>query len=180
MLNVRAAKVWHHFDKAEQSMCVRINRASRHATVRRSFTVVSRLGDGPFWYLLMLAFAAGSREGAFVALQMLVAALFGLATYQQLKHRLVRERPYVSHADIAPGTAPLDRYSFPSGHTLHAVCFTTIAITHVPELAWVLLPFAALVAASRVVLGLHYPTDVAAGAVIGFGIACTTLAFVPV
>lgn len=180
MQHVRTTQVWHRFDKAEQSMCVRINRASRHATVRRAFTVVSRLGDGAFWYLLMLAFAVGSREGALVALQMLVAALVGLAAYKQLKHRLVRERPYISHADIALGTAPLDRYSFPSGHTLHAVCFTTIAVTHVPELACVLLPFTALVAASRVVLGLHYPTDVAAGGILGFGFACTTLALVPV
>ena len=72
----------------------------------------------------MLAFAVGSQQGALVALQMAVAALFGLALYRQIKHRLVRERPYISHASIRLGTAPLDRYSFPSGHTLHAVSFT--------------------------------------------------------
>jgi undecaprenyl-diphosphatase len=49
----------------------------------------------------------------------------------------------------------------------------------VPELGPVLLPFTALVAASRVILGLHYPTDVAAGAVLGFGIAAGVLTFFP-
>jgi undecaprenyl-diphosphatase len=127
----------------------------------------------------MLAFAIQSLHGAEIALQMAVGGLISFALYKQLKQKLVRERPYISHAGIELGTAPLDRYSFPSGHTLHAVCFTTVACNHVPELGPVLLPFTALVAASRVILGLHYPTDVAAGAVLGFGIAAGVLTFFP-
>ena len=94
--------------------------------------------------------------------------------------RLVRERPYISLAGIVPGTPALDRYSFPSGHTLHAVSFTILAISSFPELAWLLVPFATLVAASRVVLGLHYPTDVAAGAIIGATLATVSMVVVPV
>jgi undecaprenyl-diphosphatase len=48
---------------------------------------------------------------------------------------------------------------------------------HFPELGWVLVPLAALIAASRVVLGLHYPTDVIAGAVVGAWLAELGLAF---
>jgi undecaprenyl-diphosphatase len=66
---------------------------------------------------------------------------------------------------------PLDRYSFPSGHTLHAVMFTALVVPSVPELAIVLIPFTMLVAASRVVLGLHYPSDVLAGAALGGALA---------
>ena len=179
MQTVPTRRLWRHFDSLEHALCVRVNRSSRHVAVHRFFKALSRLGDGVFWYLLMLAFAAGSEQGALVAVQMAVAALANLAIYTQLKHRLVRERPYISHQAIQLGTAPLDRYSFPSGHTLHACGFSTIAVTHVPELGWVLVPFTALVASSRVVLGLHYPTDVAAGAMLGFGVAFATLALMP-
>jgi undecaprenyl-diphosphatase len=179
-MSARTDLVWRHFDSIEQSMCITINRASRYAPVRRFFTLISRLGDGVFWYLLMLAFAVESAHGAQIALQMAVAGLLSLALYRRLKQKLVRERPYISHAGIEAGTAPLDRYSFPSGHTLHAVCFTTVACAYVPELLPVLLPFTCLVAASRVVLGLHYPTDVAAGAALGFGIAIIVMTVLPV
>ena len=59
--------------------------------------------------------------------------------------------------------------AFPSGHTLHAVAFTLVALAHYPVLAWLLMPFTASVAVSRVVLGLHYPSDVLAATAIGSG-----------
>jgi len=97
--------------------------------------------------------------------------------YSLLKRLFVRERPFITHRAISLDAAPLDRYSFPSGHTLHAVSFTWQACVHFPELSWVLLPLTALIAGSRVVLGLHYPTDVLAGAAVGaalaeLGLAC--------
>ncbi len=164
MAGPAATGSWHRFDNAEHALCLRLNRSSRHAPVRRFFAVVSRLGDGVFWYLLLLTFALSGPRGAVIAAQMALTGIVGTALYRRLKHRLVRERPFISHAGICLGAAPLDRYSFPSGHTLHAVCFTVLATAHVPGLAPILVPFTLLVAASRVVLGLHYPTDVLAGA----------------
>ena len=171
MNNLDSTGFWQRFDILEQALCLRANRGCQYTSVRRLLTAVSRLGDGVFWYLLMLAFAVSGKDGTQVAAQMAMAGIAGLAIYKQLKHRLVRERPYLSHLGIRLGTVPLDRYSFPSGHTLHAVAFTFIATAHVPELWFVLGPFTLLVAISRVVLGLHYPTDVAAGALIGATLA---------
>ena len=71
---------------------------------------------------------------------------------------------------------PLDQFSFPSGHTLHAVGFSVVAVAYFPVLIWLVLPFTLLVAASRVILGLHYPSDVLAGALVGLSIADTVLA----
>jgi undecaprenyl-diphosphatase len=173
-------KVWQRMDRAERSLCLRINRGCRRDAVRSFFVVASRLGDGYAWYALIavLAFAGGA-AGALLALKMAVTAAIGAALYKLLKQRLVRERPCASHAGILMGTAPLDRYSFPSGHTLHAVSFTMLAASHNPTLAVLLLPLALAIAGSRVVLGLHYPTDVAAGALIGAALAAATLEFWP-
>jgi undecaprenyl-diphosphatase len=106
-----------------------------------------------------------------------MTGVLGVAVYGALKRLFVRERPFIRHAAISQAALPLDRYSFPSGHTLHAVSFAWQATVHFPELGWVLVPLAALIAASRVVLGLHYPTDVIAGAVVGAWLAELGLAF---
>ena len=163
-------------DHAERRICEIATTACRRQEIRALFRTVSRLGDGVVWYALMalmpLFIGFDQLEtGLRVSAQMLVAGTFGLALYKLLKSKLVRERPYIGLIGIECAMPPLDRYSFPSGHTLHAVLFTAIAIHHVPTLAIVLVPFALLVAASRVILGLHYPTDVLAGALLGALIA---------
>jgi len=159
-------------DAAEYGICRRINRAASVRSVRSLFGIASRLGDGIFWYALLLALPLiYGRSAVRPALCMAITGLIGVGLYKWLKHAVVRERPFITHLGISLGATPLDRYSFPSGHTLHAVSFSWQAIAAFPELAWVLVPLSLLIAASRVVLGLHYPTDVLAGAAIGSALA---------
>ena len=161
----------------ELTLCRGLNRQLTRPGVHRAFLVVSRLGDGVFWYVLILAMPwLTSWRVPTAAAHMAVTGLAASVLQVVLKSSLARERPFVTFPAIACGTAPLDRYSFPSGHTLHAVCFTTIAIAYVPMLAWILVPFTALVMASRVILGLHYPSDVVAGAVVGLALAVASRA----
>ncbi len=156
---------------------VRWNRLSRYRALRDLFRLFSRLGDGVAWYLLMLAlpFAFGT-AGLMAAFKMLVAGVAGLVIYRWLKNRTLRPRPFQVVTDIVASSTPLDQFSFPSGHTLHAVCFAMIASAHFPILTPWLATFAILVAMSRPILGLHYPSDVLAGACIGAALAKLALA----
>ncbi len=167
------------FDELEYSTCVRINAFSRNAAVRRFFQAVSRLGDYPAYVVVGVAGAAllEGDSAAFI-LHALALASTGFIGYKLLKNSLVRERPFVTHDLVECAAAPLDRYSFPSGHTMHAVAFAILFSAYLPFLAWLMVPFALLVAASRVVLGLHYPSDVIVGALLGALLAETSLHFV--
>lgn len=157
-------------------LCVLFNRQSRNLSVRGVFRIASRLGDGVFWYALMAALLLHFGVEALPAvLQMLGSAAAGLAIYRLIKRKTLRPRPFCVHPDIACAGKILDQFSFPSGHTMHAVSFSIIVLYHFPWLAWVVLPFSVMVALSRPILGLHYPSDVLAGAGIGAVLALGVL-----
>lgn len=159
-------------NEIEAPICRAWSQASRRERVYRPFAIVSRLGDGVFWYSLIAVMPlVDGWDGARAALHMLLTGGAVLTVYKTLKEMTRRERPCHSMANVTAVVAPLDYYSFPSGHTLHAVSFTVVAVNYYPQLAWVLVPFTLLVASSRVVLGLHYPSDVLAAAGIGLALS---------
>lgn len=162
--------------RLDLGLCIQFNRISTYRSLEWLFRAVSRLGNGVFWYGLMLLLPAlyGER-GWQAALHMVAAGLPALAIYKYLKKKTSRQRPCKVHPRVQQKTASLDQFSFPSGHTLHAVNFTLVCSSYLPELAGVLSWFTALVALSRPVLGLHYPSDVLAGAAIGTSVALLAL-----
>jgi undecaprenyl-diphosphatase len=159
---------WSRFQTFELELCRRATRAQERELALRLFRIASRLGDGPAWYglALLLPFLFGFDALSTVA-RMTIVGIGATLVSQGLKRLTARTRPFLAHAGILAGARPLDRYSFPSGHTLHAVAFSIVVTASHSELALLLVPFTLAVAASRVVLGLHYPTDVAAGAGVG-------------
>ncbi len=164
-------------DAAEYGLCRCLNSGASHVALRGLLRIVSRLGDGIAWYVLILVLPLlYGRAALRPALAMAVTGIVGLVIYRWLKRTFVRRRPFVTHPGIDCAAAPLDFYSFPSGHTLHAVAFTWQAVAHFGELAFLLVPFTVLIAVSRVVLGLHYPSDVLIGAVLGALLAALGLA----
>ncbi len=169
---------WHSRDGG---WCLRANRLCMRRGVLRYFAVVSRLGDGAFWYALMAWLVVrDGLSGLAAAAHLAVTGAMALALYRALKRWTRRPRPFAADVRIRAWVAPLDEFSFPSGHTLHAVAFTLVAMAYDAVLGWVLLPFTASVAVSRVVLGLHYPSDVLAALAIGSGLAGLSLALVPI
>jgi undecaprenyl-diphosphatase len=165
--------------RLDSNLCIAVNQTSQVRLIRDLFRLVSRLGDGLFWYSLMLLILLfeGS-EGLLPVLHMALAGLSGTLLYKWLKGKTLRPRPFEVHQDIFMTGKPLDKFSFPSGHTLHAVVFGLVAINYFPALSFIIMPFVSMVGLSRVVLGLHYPSDVLAGALIGSLIAALSFLLV--
>jgi len=172
---LEAGLAW--LDAFEVHLCLPCNHMARFRPVNSYFRLVSRLGDGLLWYALLAALPVAFGQRALLPTAHIAAtALAGIATYKGIKGSMLRERPFASHDKVQAWIKPLDRYSFPSGHTLHAVLFLTMLAHYFPGVALIILPFVLSVAASRVILGLHYPSDVVIGALMGWGLAGASLA----
>lgn len=168
------------FSATDLELTRRFRRLSDARLAYAYFAACSRLGDGLLWYLLMLALLlAGGETGQRAVLQMAMLGIASLLAYRGLKRLSRRPRPLTVEQALRTRVAPLDEFSFPSGHTLHAVGFTLVLTQHYPESAMLLWPFCASVAASRVVLGLHYPSDVLAATGLGWVLAGASAALLP-
>jgi len=149
--------------------------------VRVWMLVATRLGDGWLWLAAAALLVASGNRGALSA----AAVSAGLANVLLVcvKGRVRRARPCergrARHFDVDPlAWFPSDRFSFPSGHALNAFAIGSVVALAFPFAAAPVLALAASVAASRVVLGLHWLSDVIAGAFLGLFIGtCVWLAF---
>ena len=145
----------------------------------RFWVTIDRLGYTRTWLAVMGAIALlGGALGPRCAVHMFFSGFAGLICYKLGKNAACRARPCGIVNGVRRCVDPLDQWSFPSGHVLHATAFSTVAMAYYPQLALLLLPFIVLLGFSRVVLGLHYPSDVLAGAVLGAAISLTSLAIV--
>lgn len=155
-----------------------MNRSMSLRGVGPFFAVISWLGNGKLWYaLLILLPVFSSTTGPLATVHMAFVGLVNLLLYKVIKSQTRRPRPCHAYEKIMRGAVPLDEYSFPSGHTMHAVGFSMVATAWFPALLVPLSVFTVLVALSRVILGLHYPTDVMLGATLGMMIAKLSLLF---
>lgn len=144
------------------------HRAALRPGVRRAFALASRLGDTPGWLaVLLLLPLLDTVGGARVAQGMLLLGTVDLLLYWALKRGTRRQRPFEQCDDIRACVSVPDAFSFPSGHTLHASAFALLLGSAYPALALPLWALAGLIGAARVVLGVHYPSDVLVGAALG-------------
>ena len=127
----------------------------------------TRLGDGWLWLALAALLAAGGSAHHRVLAVAMVAGAVASATFTVLKRRIRRPRPCDLARHPIFEVSPPDRFSFPSGHTINAFAICTVLALQWPLLTPALALVATGIGTSRVILGLHYVSDVAAGALLG-------------
>ena len=145
--------------------------------------VITHLGDkGAFWILVTLALLIYPRRktrrlGVFCGVSMVVGLL---VTNLIIKNWVARIRPYELIQGLECIVAKADDFSFPSGHTTNSLACAWVLFRKAPR-KWGVpaLVLAILIALSRLYVGIHYPTDILGGAVIGIGSACLSLWLVP-
>ena len=130
------------------------------------------------WLVLLGALAAlGGKTGRWAALVGLAALVLGFVSSEVLKSLVMQPRPFVSLPDVRLLISPPSSYSFPSVNATYAFAASSGAsltarrlLGRLPIWVWGFLALAVAVSYSRVYVGVHYPSDVLSGAIIGISI----------
>lgn len=139
---------------------------------------ISLAGDGHVWGALAILFFVLTDVHIGWLLTGLTAFAIELTCYKLIKQSTTRQRPFRRNPDIRHLVEPQDEYSFPSGHTAAAVVAALLFGTALPVLMPLFLSLAVLIGISRIYLGVHYPSDVMMGSLLGaVSFTCAYLLF---
>lgn len=154
---------------ADHRLMRRLHRWSAPRWFRLWMIAATRGGDGWLWYALgVVLLMFGGKEGALAVGQSSSAALTGVGLFLWLKKRTARRRPCALERHCWANLLPPDQFSFPSGHTITAFAVATPVVAQFPEIGAGVWFCALSIAISRIVLGMHFFSDVAAGATLGW------------
>jgi undecaprenyl-diphosphatase len=152
----------------------RLNRWRPPRWIRVWMLAASRAGDGWLWWccgIALLVSHDSARHEAIAAAA--TAVLTGIFSFKVLKQVVGRKRPCALEPHCWANLLPPDQFSFPSGHSITAFAVAVSLGTFYPTAFPVLLFCAASVAISRVLLGMHFLSDILAGSGLGAALGYT-------
>jgi undecaprenyl-diphosphatase len=163
----------------DHKLMQRVNRWYPPRWVRYWALWATRAGDGWLWYAIGAAILIFGGPERFLAVgSAALTAACGIVLFLKVKKATGRRRPNCFQPHAWATLLPPDQFSFPSGHTITAFSVSVSLIFFYPELTAPLLFCAISVAASRIILGMHFLSDVLAGAGIGTALAYSVHALV--
>lgn len=171
-----AKTVWGFIENRDHRVMRRVNNWSAPRWIRFWMLMATRMGDGWLWYslgALLLAFGGSRRYIAFGAAG--TAAILGIFVFKGLKRLSHRPRPCHLQPHCWARVLPPDQFSFPSGHTMTAFSIALVVSYFYPGLEGGLYFLAVSIGVSRVILGMHFLSDVLAGAVLGSALGLASI-----
>ena len=166
-----AKAVWNQIQSNDHRLMRRVHRWRAPRWCRILMIVATRGGDGWFWYALAAILLCYGGPHRFAAVGSgVAAAAAGILLFRVLKHSSRRKRPCEIEPHCWASILPPDKYSFPSGHSITAFAIAISIGLFYPQLQGCLLAIAFLIAGSRIILGMHFLSDVLAGSAIGAGL----------
>lgn len=166
-----ARAVWRQVEAGDHRLMRRVHSWLAPRPLRVLMIAATRMGDGWLWWALGVALMLFGGTHRFEAISAgALAAGAGILIFCTLKHTSRRKRPFEIVPHCWASIPPPDRYSFPSGHTITAFALALSIGPFYPQLLLALLGMAILIAASRIILGMHFLSDVLAGSIIGIAL----------
>jgi undecaprenyl-diphosphatase len=159
----------------DHALMRRVHRWSAPKWIRLWMIAATRSGDGWIWYgLAVIVFLFGGESRYLAIASATSAAAVGVGVFIALKKLTGRRRPCHIEPHCWSTLLPPDQFSFPSGHTITAFAIAVPVMLYYPPARWGLLFCAFSIALSRIVLGMHFLSDVVAGAILGMGLGYTS------
>lgn len=171
-----ARTLWGFIERRDYRVMRRLNRWRAPRWVRFWMIVATRMGDGWLWYALGIALLIDGGSQRFAAVGAAgSAALIGILVFKALKRLSQRPRPCQVEPHCWSKVLPPDRFSFPSGHTMTAFSIALVVSYFYPSLEGPLFFLAVSISLSRIVLGMHFLSDVLAGMLLGVALGCGSI-----
>jgi undecaprenyl-diphosphatase len=168
--------VWNFIERRDHRVMQRMNRWRAPRWIRIWMIIATRMGDGWLWYALGIILLVYGGPQRFAAVGAAGAAAFsGIFVFKALKKLSQRPRPCQIEPHCWSRVLPPDRFSFPSGHTMTAFSIALVVGYFYPSLQGALFFLALSISISRIVLGMHFLSDVLAGMVLGAALGCASI-----
>lgn len=146
-----------------------------HSILTKLSRYLSKTGDGQLYVIVIGVLYWLDKIDSLCLQTFLLSFLIERPVYFVLKNGLKRNRPEAALKNFRSIITPSDQFSFPSGHTSAAFMMATLLSYYFPTFMVPLYFWATLVGCSRVVLGVHFPTDILVGILLGISVALFSL-----